>query len=422
MSTFLVVCPSHRDHRELALLGLAREHSFIFHDYASAELEQLVWPAASPADIEEPDREIERILSAYRDAGIDGVLSTDDYPGSALASIVARRMELPGVAPSVNLLCQHKYYARVAQRRVLPGVVPEFALFDPRRRCEARRFPVFIKPVKSFFSVGAGRVDTAECFAEQLARATLPEPFFQPFRTLFERYVERPFGDGRVMVEELLEGHQATVEGYAFRGEIHTIGIVDAVLYPGTVSFSEFRYPSCLPPAIQKRMAEAAATVMKGIGFDHGLFNVEFMYDSERDKLHIIEINPRMASQFADLYEKVDGYNTYSALLDLALGRPPRPVSRQGKHAMAVSHVLRRFRDGRALTVPSRQDLEQLQQWQPDIRAEVFATQGGRLSCELQDGQSYRYGILNIGGRDRQEVLEIIAACRRRLPFVFSED
>ncbi len=29
------------------------------------------------------------------------------------------------------------------------------------------------------------------------------------------------------------------------------------------------------------------------------------------DTIHIIEVNPRLVSQFADLYEKVDGQSNY---------------------------------------------------------------------------------------------------------------
>ena len=42
------------------------------------------------------------------------------------------------------------------------------------------------------------------------------------------------------------------------------------------------------------------------------MFNIEMMYDAATDRIGIIEINPRMASQFADLYEKVDGTNSYT--------------------------------------------------------------------------------------------------------------
>ena len=48
VSTILVLCPTHRDRRELARLPGPDEHVFLFHDYASIELEELVMADAPP--------------------------------------------------------------------------------------------------------------------------------------------------------------------------------------------------------------------------------------------------------------------------------------------------------------------------------------------------------------------------------------
>jgi hypothetical protein len=37
----------------------------------------------------------------------------------------------------------------------------------------------------------------------------------------------------------------------------------------------------------------------------------------------------------------------------------------------------------------------------------------------MQDTCSYRYGLLNIGGRDKEEILEIFDYCKRQLTFLF---
>lgn len=41
------------------------------------------------------------------------------------------------------------------------------------------------------------------------------------------------------------------------------------------------------------------------------------------------------------------------------------------------------------------------------------------LSSQMQDECSYRYGVVNLGGRDRSELLESFERIRGRLPFVF---
>ncbi len=122
-----------------------------------------------------------------------------------------------------------------------------------------------------------------------------------------------------------------------------------------------------------------------------------------------------MASQFADLYEKVDGTSSYTVLLDIAQGKTPRFMHGQGRYAFAASCVLRSFEDYLVAAVPSEADVERLARIYPDIRVELHATPGRKLSDEFQDGKSYRYGVVNLGGRDRADVLEQFASCRPRL-------
>ena len=202
-------------------------------------------------------------------------------------------------------------------------------------------------------------------------------------------------------------------------GEVRPMGVVDSIMFPGTIAFQRFEYPSGLGQEIQQRMFEIAEKVMRQIGFDDGQFNIEFMYDPDSDGLHIIEINPRMSSQFADLFEKVDGTNSYSVMLDLALGRAPRGTYRQGRYAMAASCVLRTFKNQRVIKLPSRQEIERMQERYPDVRIEILATEGMKLSQQMQHSCSYRYGLINIGGRDREEILEIFNDCWRNLTFIF---
>lgn len=192
----------------------------------------------------------------------------------------------------------------------------------------------------------------------------------------------------------------------------------NSVMFPGTLAFSRFDYPSCLPKDVQARMGESAARVIEGIGFDNGLFNIEMIYDAEADRVSIIEINPRMASQFADLYQKVDGTSSYSVLLDIAQGHAPHFTRRQGRYGFAASMVLRSFEDHIVAALPSDADIARLALIYPDIRVELHGTVGRRLSAELQDGRSYRYGIVNLGGTDRADVLTQFEACRDRLGIV----
>ena len=418
--TILVICPTHRDHRELPLLS-PPGIKYLFHDYASTSLEDLICSGNGEDLAADPLDEIDAILAKVAGIKLAAVISTDDYPGSALAAVVAERLGLPGPSPEVTLICQHKYLSRLAQVKLAPEAVPSFALIDVADGAplpDDLRFPLFVKPVKSFFSIGAEKVWSASELAALFSRWARLDQFFLPLDRMLERYTGATIGTQRLIAEGLLKGEQVTVEGYVYGGKAGIIGVVDSVMFPGTLAFSRFDYPSALPNDVQARMGEIAARVIEGIGFDNGLFNIEMMYDADTDRVSIIEINPRMASQFADLYEKVDGTSSYTVLLDIAQRRAPRFTRRQGRYDFAASMVLRSFEDYVVAALPSEADIERLALVYPDIRVELHGTFGRKLSDELQDGRSYRYGIVNLGGSDRADVLAQFEACRDRLGIV----
>jgi biotin carboxylase len=416
----LVVCPSHRDRRELALLGPPAGTRFTFRDYASSALdERVIAEASRRRPIGDPLAEIERIVRSLSGKEIAGVISTDDYPGTALAAALAARLGLPGPDPAAALLCQHKFESRRLQRKYAPAAVPDFALLDIEETPAAIRYPVFVKPVKSYFSIGARLVRSAAELRREQRRWSRAGDFFRPFEALLKHYTGVEIGTRRLIAEAPLKGVQATLEGFVRDGRLHRVGIVDSVMFPGTRAFQRFEYPSGAPCEVQDRMAEIAAAVMTGIGYE-GFFNIEFAYDAAAGALHIIEINPRLASQFADLYEKVDGVNSYSLLLDWAMGRAPRARAESGRFRMAASCVLRCFENRTVRRAPGAAELDDVRAAYPDVRVEVLTAPGRRLSEELQDGASFRYGIVNLGGDDRRHILARLREVRSRLTFDFA--
>lgn len=419
--TVLVVCSTFRDHRELPRLarpGL----TYLFHDYASTSLEELIGGKGDGLDgAADPIAEIARIREEIADRDIAAIVSTDDYPGAALAAVLAAELGLPGPDPKASLICQSKYLSRLAQRRLVPDAVPPFWPIDVAERAplpDGLAFPAFVKPMKSFFSIGAQRIETAAELGEVKRKWAKLDAFFMPLDRLLWRHEGVEIGTTRLIAEGLLEGAQVTVEGYAYGGDVHILGVVDSIFFPGTLAFSRFDYPSALPVAVQERMGDIAGRLMSGLGFDNGMFNVEMVYDARDDRIAIIEINPRMASQFADLYEKVDGTNAYDVLLDLGMGMRPTPKRRQGKYRFAASCVLRTFEDRVVTALPCEERLAEIERAYADIRIEIHATVGRRLSDELQDGTSFRYGIVSLGGRDRADVLSSFEMCQAELGIV----
>jgi biotin carboxylase len=339
-----------------------------------------------------------------------------------VASVVAHELNLPNPKPEASLLCQHKFYSRQIQALAAPEATPDFQLIDVRPEAAMppdRSFPLFVKPVKSFFSVGAQRVESRSDLEKIKNRWARSAAFFHPFEILFNKYTGHFLGTNYLLAEGLLRGIQTTLDGYVCGGQVYVMGVVDSIMFPNTIAFQRFEYPSSVPTPVQDRMADVARKVMPALGFDNGQFNIEFIYNPEADTVHIVEINPRMSSQFADLFEKVDGTNSYSVLLDLAFGKTPHIKRGEGRHRAAFSCVLRTFRNQMVLKLPAQNELQVLQREFPDIHIEILATEGRKLSQQMQDTCSYRYGLINIGGRDKEEILEIFDYCKRELTFLF---
>ena len=407
-----LVCPTMWDEAELPAASARAGIPYRPHGTDVSE---------DPAAFDAPSF-IEATAALVREERLSGVMASDDYPGSIVAAALAHELGFPGPSPQAVLRCQHKYYGRLAQRECVPEAVPDFALVDPSNleaSIAALRFPVFVKPVKSFFSLHAGLVRNADELRGVAAatREHLRE-FVKPLDQLLRRYA--PFaakGGGYLIAETPLHGVQVTFEGCVFRGEMQAIGVVDSIMFPGTISFASFQYPSALPGDVQARMADIARRFVRHIGFDNGLFNIEMMYDPQADTVHIIEVNPRMCPQFADLMEKVNGVNTYEILLAIAAGRRP-VVRREGaRFAAAASIVGRVFEDRVVRRVPDASDVASLQARFPDARLKILCTEGRRLSEELQDGKSFRYALLNLGGDSREHIAARYAEAMRALRF-----
>jgi hypothetical protein len=141
------------------------------------------------------------------------------------------------------------------------------------------------------------------------------------------------------------------------------------------------------------------------------MFNMEFFYDAATDKLTVIEFNPRMASQFADLYLRVDGIDLYAMALALAHGENPWAVPGTLPTAnIATSSVYRVFDHSAAhLTqtippMPSTAQIARLKALFSDHLLLQYPKSGHSLARDFKWLGSYRYGILHMGGADAADL------------------
>jgi biotin carboxylase len=373
-------------------------------------------------------RFIDRIVAKYRHAGLAGVVSNEEQWGALIAAVVAQRLGLPTADPRAILAAQHKYYARRLIERAVPEATPRYAVFPYNvRRAEevGLPFPCFVKPVKATYSILARRAERFEDVRRLMSFRPLErfilEKLIQPANDL-----ARDFGMGydvdthHMIAEEVLGGTQVTVEGIAHGGTVTILGIVDAVMYPGTIAFQRFEYPSAVPADVQARMSAIAEKAVGALGFDHGVFNVELFHDPATDRITLLEVNPRIAYQFADLYEKVEGFSTYDAVLALATGRAPALVKGRGRYRHAASFVLRAFGRPRLKAFPDRARIAALQRRYEDARLMVYVKTGAQLDREVKWLGSYRYAVLNLGAMNGSELVERYHDVKGALAFEFA--
>lgn len=368
-------------------------------------------------------RFVDRMVKKYG-GRIEAVVSNNEQFGALAAALIAERLGLPGTSSQSILLSQHKFYMRESLQAVMPEVNPRYAAFPYTFRSPddlGIEFPFFVKPVKAAYSVLARRVDTFEQLKTHMT--------FKPFEKHIIKRLIRPFNDvcaaqtdfhidaHWLLGESLLQGDQINVDGLVYGGECHILGIVDSVMYPGTQAFMRFEYPSRLPQDWQDRVHHVACKAMHTLGHNHGFFNIEMTVDRATGDIKVIEVNPRMASQFSDLYARVDGLNLHDMGLDMALGIRPDVTKRIMPDRFGTSFVFRRL-DLRDLPAPpNAEQLAWLKRFDPNALLHTFFKTGSQLEREMKWLGSYRFAVLNMTAETEAALMEKYEIVKHHLGF-----
>ena len=368
---------------------------------------------------------------------IDAVWSNDDQFGCVLAAALARELGLPGADPAAVVRAQHKLLLRRALAERLPhanaaAAVLPWPLADARCRDAAAiaaavaatglRWPLFAKPVKGTFSALARKVADARELAAHLALPALDRWLLtrlqRPFAQLASDVLPLPCGPDHVLLEQAMGGQQINVDGYACRGDVRVLGIVDECMYPDEVAgarhFAGFTLPSRLPPALQERAATTATAAVRAIGYDHGLFNVE-LFAADDGSVRVIEINPRAAGQFTTMYRAVLGIDIERLAIQLASGADPTALPTRAPTAgAAASFVFRRF-DGRPGPAPGAEARAWLGATHPQSRLWSEASSPRGVRREYRWLGSHRYAVWNHAAADFATLLRDGEEGARRL-------
>ena len=393
------------DEREFARLSEAWPHD-------SAGFDLFTFPSNANLVWFEMERFVDRYARKAKAKGWQAVASNHEQFGALAAALIAEKMGWPGTSVDAILACQHKLYARDILKRICPKVTPRYGVLE----CEygeavpdGLTYPLFVKPTKAAFSVLARTVSNREelhahtrfSWWELWVIRHLVEPFERVMRA---RIPNAPTAHS-MMIEEPINHAQYSLDGYVFAGDVHALGCVDSIMYPGTQAFMRFDYPSTLSRPIQQRALDVATKFLKEIGFTHGIFNMEFFYDEATDRLTVIEFNPRLASQFSDLYRRVDGIDLHEYAMALAHGIDPAALPKVASTAgAATSLVYRSFDANTMIAMPAESARKKLRATYPDSLLFEFPKDHRSINRDFKWLGSYRYGIMHLGGVDTHDL------------------
>ncbi|HSR72145.1 MAG TPA: hypothetical protein VLL72_07165 [Kiloniellales bacterium] len=401
-------------------------NDYEFHELLSYE--EAVRVRSRDIDLDALLDTAQRRLAAFSGT-IDGIMGYWDFPTSVIVPVLLRRQGLPGPRLEAVAACEHKYWCRTEQQRVIPDLVPRFCAVDPHAADPLSSidlpFPFWIKPVKAHSSYLGFKIRNAADFHACLPviRANIGH-FGDPFDT-FLAMVEVPetisgVGGHHCIAEEIISaGRQCTLEGYVCRGEVVVYGVVDSVRSGLHRScFARYQYPSRMPRRVQARMTDAAERFLHQVGYDDAAFNMEFYWNPEDDSIKLLEVNTRISKSHSPLFMFVDGASHQKVPIDLVLGRRPELPHRRGRYRVAAKFMLRVFEDGIIERLPDSRDMSRLEARFPDALVRLMTRVGTRLAhLHYQDSYSFEIAEIFLGADSQQELLAKYREVREILPF-----
>ncbi|MFF4867224.1 ATP-grasp domain-containing protein [Streptomyces sp. NPDC001231] len=223
---------------------------------------------------------------------------------------LARQLGLPTTAPEVTQACRNKATARALFAR---HGVPSAASVSVRNRREAQvaaeriGYPVVLKPAAHAASIGVIRADNPD-------QLTAAYPFAH-------RAARGGMESTRVLVEEYLDGPEASVECVTYRGETTVVAVTRKTVSDPPY-FEELAHSVDAADPLLGVVASAARAAIRALGITDGVSHVEMRLVDDWPRL--VEVNGRIAGDMiGHLVRLATGIDLPRAAADIACGRAP---------------------------------------------------------------------------------------------------
>lgn len=361
-----------------------------------------VFPAETN-DVEEVVRQVEEIR---RREPVDALLTFSDYYVAIVAEAAAR-LGFRYLDPEAARNCRDKSRTREALRRAglpVPGFRVVSSWEEALRASREVAYPCVLKPVTESSSKGVLQVRNAD---ELLAH----------FREVhgWRENARRQALAGRVLVEDLLDGPEFSVETFTRqRGQTHVIGITTKHLSdPPLFVEMGHDFPSRIEPERGRALVRAVLAALEALGYDFGPAHTEVRLTAAGPV--VVEVNPRLAGgMIPELVCNALGVDLAGALLAQLTGREADLTPTRA--AWSSIRFLTAPRRGRLAAVRGLEEARRL----PGVKEVIL---GKPLGAEVQPAEeaTHRLGHVITCGPDAGDVARQAKAALASLELVLEE-
>ena len=250
---------------------------------------------------------------------IQGIYYSTDK-GALIAAALCEECNLFGPNFTGTFHCHHKYYTRLLTDSL--EVAP--LLLKDLENYIISEYPFYLKDPCSILGNLGFYIQDKNDFekAKILIQKYLPinHHYFLP---LIKRYLNTKnysyAFSPMMMIEPIVKQEQFTIEGFVRNKEVKYIAVTDTHFYKNTRIFDHFSLPTKISPKVIEKTKIKLTHYIEKLGLNNTFFNAEFFYNKNNTTL--IEINPRSAACFKNLYQEVYGFDIIAAGQNLCLNQ-----------------------------------------------------------------------------------------------------
>ena len=238
------------DHSAAILSRLPDADRYRFHQLLDSDVLLFSDTIPLPDLLAEAQQQVEAF-----DGPVHAIIGFWDFPVSTMVPMLCERLGLRWASLESVVKCEHKYWSRLEQRRVIDEY-PRFGLVDLDDAPD---------PARRLALPGVGQADQvglvrprlpgggrrAAAAGRERPSATGSARMGEPFDFVLSQLQLPPevsgVGGRACLAEEAATGAQVTVEGYSFQGDVHVYGTVDSITCDGQLELPALPVPLRAP-------------------------------------------------------------------------------------------------------------------------------------------------------------------------------